>query len=273
MYTKKEKKSDLEQIDELMRAAKVLAFFIDDYQVVRPSEIGSSIMLAQAAKKYGAELFEFELKTQFRCSGSDSYLQWLDNALGIRETPTPILNHNEKMEFKIFDSPREMLNTIMKKNVEKKNSARMVAGFCWSWSEAKPDGTLVEDVVIGDFKMTWEAKNNSRFLAPNVPKAALWAYDENGVTQCGSIYTIQGFEFDYVGVIFGKDLIFSQKTKEWEGHPENSADKAVKRSKDDFIKLVKNAYRVLLSRGMRGVYVYFLDKGTRKYFESRIRTS
>ncbi len=272
-YTRRDQRSDLSQIEELIRVAKVSIFFIDDYQVVRPDEIGSTKMIKEMAVKFGSEIFDFELKTQFRCSGSDGYLNWIDDVFGIRETENHFLTETDKMEFKIFDSPKALHNAIKHKNSEKQNSARLVAGFCWPWSDANPDGTLKEDVIISDFRMTWEAKNDARKLAPGIPKAALWAHDPNGVNQVGSIYTIQGFEFDYIGVIFGPDLKYNPKTLSWEGYPENSADKTVKRSKQQFADLVKNTYRVLLTRGMKGCFVYFMDKNTEEFFKSRILKS
>jgi uncharacterized protein len=270
-FTPKAERSNKPQVEELIEAAKVSVFFIDDFQVVRPYEQGSTELIRATAKKYNAELFEFELKTQFRCSGSDGFLNWLDNALEIRETANTMLTKNEKMDFKILDSPQTLYEAVKKKNEEKPNSARMAAGFCWPWSNPNPDGSLVEDVVIGDFRMTWEAKNDMK-VAPGIPEARLWAYDPNGVNQMGSIYTIQGFEFDYVGVIFGDDLAWDPSTKTWVGKPENSADAAVKRDKANFAKYAKNAYRVLLTRGMMGCYVYFVNKDTENYFKSLIQT-
>ena len=176
---------------------------------------------------------------------------------------------------KIFDSPDELYAAIKRKNLEKPNSARIVAGFCWPWSDAKPDGTLVEDVVIGNFKMTWEGKSDATNLAPGVVKANVWAYDPRGVTQCGSIYTIQGFEFDYVGVIIGKDLIYDPTNKVYLGVKAGSADSAAKRGTTDeeFVQLVKNTYRVLLTRGMKGCYVYFMDKNMEQLFRSKIKNN
>ncbi len=270
-YTRKEDRSDIPQIDELIRAAKLSVFFIDDNQVVRPTEIGSSELIRLTAQKYNAQLEEFELTTQFRCSGSDNYLDWLDNLFQIRKTTHEQLSAKDKMGFKIFDSPQELYEVIQRRNLQKSNSARMVAGFCWPWSNTKPDGTLVEDVVIGDFKMTWEAKNDSPRLAPGVVKANLWAHDPQGVTQMGSVYTIQGFEFDYVGVVFGNDLIYDPSKGTWVGIKANSADPNIKRAKaDEFTKYLKNVYRVLLTRGMKGCYVYFLDKYTENYVRSKL---
>jgi hypothetical protein len=273
-FTPARLRTETPQVEELIRAAKVSIFFVDDYQVVRPEEIGNAKLIRETAKKFDADIFEFELKTQFRCSGSDGYLNWIDNTLEIRETANRILTKNEKMEFKIFDNPHALYAAIKAKNAEKPNSARLVAGFCWPWSDPNPDGTLKEDVVIGDFRMTWEAKNEAKKLAPGIPKAALWAYDPKGVNQVGSIYTIQGFEFDYVGVIFGKDLVYDWQNKRWIGQKQFSADPAIKRAKsvEDVTKYVKNVYRTLLTRGMKGVYVYFIDKDTEKFFKSRIET-
>ena len=145
----------------------------------------------------------------------------------------------------------------------------MTAGFCWEWSDPDANGNLLDDVVIGDFRRPWDAKNDVGKLAPGIPRAALWAHDPNGINQIGCVYTAQGFEFDYVGVIFGRDLVY-RSGQGWVGVKEESHDKTVKRSKEQFVDFVKNTYRVLLTRGMKGCYVYFMDDETRKYFESRV---
>ncbi len=108
------------------------------------------------------------------------------------------------------------------------------------------------------------------YLADGIPKSNLWAYDPNGINQIGCVYTAQGFEFDYAGVIFGNDLTYNFDEQTWKGNPENSADNIVKRSKNNFTELIKNTYRVLLSRGMKGCYIYFTDKDTERFFKSRI---
>jgi DUF2075 family protein len=271
-FTPSWQRSNIPQVEELIRVAKVSIFFVDEYQIVRPSEVGGIDMIKDAAMKFGvedSEIFDFELMTQFRCSGSDGYLSWVDNMLNIRDTANRVLTKNEKMEFRIFDSPQKLYEAIKKKNRENPNSARLVAGFCWPWSEPNQDGTLKDDVVIGDFQMPWEGKPGRR-LARGIPPAHWWAYDPNGVNQIGCIYTIQGFEFDYVGVVFGKDLVYDPRTKEWVGKPENSADSMVRGTRQDFVRYVKNVYRTLLTRGMRGCYVYFMDKDTETHFRSMI---
>ena len=272
-YTRREFKSDMPQAEELIRCSKVSIFFIDDYQVVRPAEIGNTQLIRDTAVKYNADIHEFELKTQFRCSGSDGFLNWIDDVLGVRDTANKSLTANEKMEFKIFESPTLLYEEIKAKNSVKPNSARLVAGYCWKWSDPKPDGTLVEDVMIGDFKIPWEGKEGKK-LAKGIPPWYLWAYDSNGVNQCGCIYTIQGFEFEYVGVIVGNDLVYDPQKKEWSAIKENSCDPMVKQAQgDDLVMYLKNIYRTLLTRGMKGCYVYFVDKDTERFFKSRIENT
>jgi uncharacterized protein len=127
----------------------------------------------------------------------------------------------------------------------------------------------VEDVVIGDYARPWNAKSDSGSLAPGIPKESLWAYDSGGVNQIGCVYTAQGFEFDYVGVIFGPDLVYVPEAADWKGDKTKSCDTVVKRSGDRFTQMVKNTYRVLLTRGMKGCYVHFMDKNTENFFRSR----
>lgn len=253
-------KSKNPQVDDLVRPAKLSIFFLDEYQVVRPYELGTVELIKNSASKFNADVYEFELKTQFRCSGSDSFLLWIENILDVKKSEKQFLTKEDRMEFKIVSSPHELKKIIDEKNREKKNCARLVAGFCWPWSKPRPDGTLVDDVVIGDFKMPWERKN--QFWK--------WATEDEGMEQVGTVYTAQGFEFDYIGVIFGNDLAYDPNKKEWISKPENSHDLMVKRNNKKLTKHLKNVYRVLLSRAHKGVYVYFMDKNTEIFFKSKI---
>lgn len=251
-------KSKLPQIEDLIRPAKVSIFFIDENQVVRPSEKGSIKMIQDAASKFGASLHHYELTTQFRCSGSDAYLQWLDKVLGVRQSE--FADFDTKMEFKIFDNPVTMMDEIRLKNRDNPNSARIVAGFCWPWSEPRADGTLVNDVVVDNLSLPWEHKKD--FWR--------WAHHPIGMEQVGTVYTAQGFEFDYIAVIFGKDLVWDPVNKIWKAQPEYSYDKMLKRNNPEILRHLKNVYRVLLSRAHKGVFVHFLDKGTEDYFREQI---
>jgi hypothetical protein len=268
-FTKNSNKSKLPQIEELLRASKAVVFFIDDKQVVRPNEIGSVEYIKEHAGKNNSRIFEYELEAQFRCSGSDAFVNWVNNTLGISRTANVLWEGKEGFEFKIFDSPFALESAIKEKVIEG-YKGRVTAGFCWKWSLPNAGGTLINDVVIGDYSRPWNAKPEARRLAPGIPKAQLWAHDPRGIDQIGCIYTAQGFEFDYVGVIIGKDLRYNFDRNTWEGYRDQSYDTVVKRSGDKFINLVKNTYRVLLTRGMKGCYVHFMDKDTERFIRSRI---
>ncbi len=268
-FTPRTQRIDRPQIEELINVSKVAVFFIDDDQIVRPGEIGSVKHITEYAIKNNCKLFEYELEAQFRCNGSDAFVNWVNNTLAIKKTANILWDQGEAFDFKIFEDPLELEKSIRVK-VKEGFTGRMTAGFCWPWSNPNSDGTLVHDVVIGDYHRPWNAKPEARILAPNIPKSNVWAYDKNGIDQIGCIYTAQGFEFDYAGVIFGKDLVYNFDKQTWEGHSKESADGIVKRSKDQFVDLVKNTYRVLLSRGLKGCYVYFMDKDTERFFKSRM---
>jgi hypothetical protein len=256
-------------VRELLDAAKVSVFFIDDRQIVRPNEIGSTEHIQKYAAEIGAEISEHELEVQFRCAGSDGFLNWIDNTLGIRRTANIIWDGADGFDFRIFPSPEDLEDAI-RERAAFGLTARVAAGFCWPWSPPRADGTLVEDVVIGEYRRPWDAKPGSSHLAPGIPSASLWATDPNGINQIGCVYNIQGFELDYVGVIWGRDLRYDLDRQVWVGDKGESADSVVKRSKEKFVDLVKNTYRVLLSRGMKGCYVYFMDKDTERFVRSRI---
>jgi DUF2075 family protein len=269
--TAKAKRTGRPQVDELIEAAFVSVFFIDDLQVVRPGEVGSAELIREAAARAEAELKEYELEAQFRCGGSDSFIGWVENTLGLRKTADVLWDGDEEFDFDIVNSVEELHALIESKN-RGGSTARLVAGFCWPWSKPNTDGTLVDDVVIGGFSMPWNAKPDSGRLAEGIPKSDFWAADPGGIKQVGCVYTAQGFEFDYAGVIFGRDLVY-RFGEGWVGQPEFSHDRVVKsavKSEDaDFTELVKQTYRVLLTRGLKGCYVFFEDEETRDFVLSR----
>ena len=219
-FTPKAKRTDLPQVDELIKAAKTTVFFIDDYQTVRPNEVGSTQRILEAADRNGADVSAFELDTQFRMSGSKAFLTWVDHTLGLTEAATPTWDaDNETFDFRIVDSV-EQLDALIRTKADEGHSARLTAGFCWPWSNPEADGTLVNDVKVGAWQMPWNAKPDAGRLAPGIPPSNFWASDPNGLDQVGCVYTAQGFEFDYVGVIWGRDLRWDPATTDLDRRPE-----------------------------------------------------
>ena len=272
-FTPKAKRTDIPQVDELIQAAKTTVFFIDDEQTVRPNEVGSTQRILEAADRNGADVSTFELETQFRLAGSSAFLQWVDGMLGIAPSPQPTWDPDrETFDFRIVDSV-EQLDALIRSKADEGHSARLTAGFCWPWSNPNPDGTLVNDVKVGNWQMPWNARPDAGRLAPDIPPSNFWASDPNGINQVGCVYTAQGFEFDYVGVIWGRDLRWDPTTNDWIGDSSESYDSIVKRSGDRFTDLVKRTYRVLLTRGLKGCYVSFDDRETRLVVEGSIRST
>jgi DUF2075 family protein len=266
------RRSSKPQVREILDAAKVGVFFIDDRQIVRPNEIGSTRHIRQHAEAVNAQISEYELEVQFRCSGSDGFVNWIDNTLGVRKTANVLWDGSDGFDFRIVASVEELEGAI-RQRADSGFTARVAAGFCWPWSEPRQDGTLVDDIVIGNYRRPWDAKPGNRRLAPGIPPASLWATDPNGINQIGCVYNIQGFELDYVGVIWGRDLRYDFDRQEWVGDKTQSADSVVKRSKQQFVDLVKNTYRVLLSRGLKGCNVFFMDRDTERFVRSRMETT
>lgn len=261
---------DRPQIDELLSVSRVSVFFIDDLQAVRRNEIGDSEWIERLARERGAEVHDHRLEIQFRCGGSDGFVRWLENTLAIRRTANALWVGDPSFEFEIVDSPAE-LDSMVRARADEGHTARLVAGYCWPWSDPTDDGQLHDDVQLDGWSRPWNARPDAGRLAPGIPKSHLWAREPGGIDQVGCIYTAQGFEFDYVGVIFGGDLVYRPR-QGWVGRREFSKDGGLKRgtSEEDFTALVKNTYRVLLSRGLKGCYVYFTDERTRDFVESRI---
>ncbi len=261
------------QIMDIIRSSKTLVFFLDDKQVVRPGEIGSSTQIKQTAIENGYDLHEVHLKAQFRCAGSDGFINWVSDVLGIEETANPMWIKDPDFSFEIVSDVNE-LDAKIRAQVRTQCTGRLMAGYCWDWTK-DPDenGQLKSDVKIGDFERPWNAHNDAKGLARDVPKASFWAFQPGGIDQVGCIYTAQGFEFDYAGIIFGNDLVYRFDLGKWIVIRENCKDPMVKKEQDDekLASYLKNTYRVLLTRAQKGCYVYFLDSETEKFIKSRMR--
>lgn len=270
-YTKAENRTNLPQIDTIIRAAKITVFFIDDRQAIRGVEIGSSSLIREAAKRWNAKVEECELKSQFRCNGSDNYLNWLEQVL--YNHPVTSRFEEEDFDLQLMDSPQEMYESLVIQNNKPGQTARIMAGFCWPWSTNVINGDLVKDVQIGDFAMPWETSDKVVFkqLTQKYPKWYEWAYKPEGIKQVGCIYTAQGFEFDYAGVIIGSDLKYDVEQHKVITDKTACKDPVLRRNVSEanmtFDDFVRNIYRVLMSRGMKGCYVYVCDDNLRNYMK------
>jgi len=263
-YTPASLRTDLTQAQALMRAAKVCVFFIDDHQKIRGPEIGDVDMFRQTAESAGVKVEEVQLTSQFRCNGSDNYLDWIEDLLYNEEITHKF--SKDEFDFKVYDSPRKMYDDIVIENNKEGQTARIVAGFDWPWSsKLDENGELVKDVQIGDFAMPWETHMNITKPPKDYVQWYEWAYKESGIKQVGCIYTAQGFEFDYIGVIIGPDLYLDDNGK-IAVNTKAVKDPVLLRG-GDIEKFVRNIYRVLMTRGMKGCFVYCCDKKLSDYLK------
>ena len=271
----RKKVRDVSQIDGLIVAARVLVVFIDDKQAIRKNEIGNTGMVREAASRNGADISEVTLSSQFRCGGSDNYLDWIDQVLYNR--PVTVRVDRDEYALHFFKTPDEMYRELLRHQNEG-YSARLTAGFCWPWSNYldPATGSLVRDVVIGDFAMPWETHYDIKGNPPaGYVKYYEWAYVPNGINQIGCIYTAQGFEFDYCGVIIANDLMYRSSDDSLVTNASACQDPTLKNMKTGKVypgydEYVRNIYRVLLSRGMKGTYVYCCDSKVRDYLERKL---
>lgn len=262
------------QIEEIIRSAKVSVFFIDEHQQVSLNDIGSIESIYDALLKVSDENADVngirpftwnvrthELKSQFRCSGSDEFLNWLDHLLQY-DNLLPISLRSGAYDIRLFEDPREMFNKIKQLN-RSRNKARVVAGYCWQWLSKKDP--KVHDIVFPEFRFKKQWNFNGQ---------QDWAIREGSVDQVGCIHTCQGLEFDYCGVIIGDDLICKDGKIMVNPSKRATDDFSIRgwrKIKDSEIgqhrlrNIIKNTYRTLMTRGMKGCFLYVVDKELHDY--------
>lgn len=256
------------QIKEIIHASRCSVFFIDESQRVTTSDIGSVEEIEKWAKMEHSEVFRMELISQFRCNGSDGYLAWVDDVLQIRDTANYDLEGID-YDIRICDSPMEMEHIILEKN-SIRNRARILAGYCWNWPKATRNDVNYHDIKIGDYGISWNLDGGDAF-----------AINPDSVHEAGCIHTSQGLEFDYVGVIIGDDMRYEngeiitdyskraktdQSMKGIKGIAKNNPQEADRLADE----IIKNTYRTLMTRGMKGCYVYCTDSKLSEYLKERL---
>jgi len=257
------------QIKEIINASKFSIFFLDEDQRVTLKDIGQKDEIIKWAHLSNASITELELNSQFRCNGSDGYLAWLDNTLQIRETVNQDLSGVD-YDFRVLDNPAELRDLIVEKN-NINNRARLVAGYCWKWPSKKDFNAYDIEFPEYDFRMKWNLSEDG----------STWIISPKSVNEVGCIHTCQGLEVDYIGVIIGDDLIVRNGVVITDASKRASSDNSVKgykklmkenpeEAKEQLDLIIKNTYRTLMTRGMKGCYVYCVDEETREWFKNGI---
>lgn len=255
------------QIKEIINASKVSVFFIDEDQIVTTADFGSIEEIKKQANILGSKIIygdDYKLVSQFRCNGSDGYLSFLDDVLEIRETAN-YDGFDLDYDVKLYDSPTKMKEDLRTLN-EINNKSRMIAGYTYNWNSKKKENSHLYDIVLkDDFKAQW-----------NFNSTTTWAIDKESFDQVGCIHTSQGLEFDYVGIIIGKDLIYRNGHILTDFNERARTDQSLKGIKitenyELADKIIRNTYKTLLSRGQKGCYIYCEDEELSNYLKQRLK--
>lgn len=256
------------QVKECIAASLLSIFLLDEDQAVTTKDIGSIEEISRWCNELGSKLVikdETKLISQFRCNGSDTYIQFLDEILQRHEESIAVDLSDLNFEFKVFDKPEEMRDALRKINLEN-NKSRMVAGYCYDWNVKYHRGDW--DIILGDkFKAKWNLENDK-----------VWAINPKSFEEVGCIHTAQGLEFDYVGVLIGRDLTYNPLTRLIETHREaistDDNSSGIRLAEPEKAhQLILNTYKTLLTRGQQGCFVYCEDPELRKYIRSKLKPS
>ncbi len=252
------------QVKECINASMFTIFLIDEDQRITTKDIGSVDEIKFWAGKLGSQVIineDTKLISQFRCNGSDQYLQLVDNILQTGEFVD--LNLSElNYDIRVFTDPNELRDELRKKN-DIANKARMVAGYCYDWN-VKFGRSEFDIILDGGFEAKW-----------NLVGDDIWAINPKSFEEVGCIHTAQGLEFDYVGVFIGRDIIFDPvsgcvKTNKYMISKDDKTS-GIRTSSDEIAeKLIKNTYKTLLTRGQKGCFIFCEDNELGKYIKAMI---
>ena len=253
------------QVKECINASLLTVFMLDEDQAVTTKDIGSVQEISKWCLELGSTIImreETKLTSQFRCNGSDAYIQFIDNLLQRNKERLSVPLSELNYDFRIFDDASSMRDALREKNAIN-NKARIVAGYCYDWDVKNHRGD-VDIELPGGFQAKW-----------NLATDKIWAINPRSFEEVGCIHTAQGLEFDYVGVLIGKDLTYDKATGRVEtnksaiSRDDNSS--GIRGASDaDARRLIINTYKTLLTRGQKGCYVYCEDEALRDYFKAMV---
>ncbi len=252
------------QIKECIQSSLFTVFLIDEDQQITTKDIGSVSEIKQWAKTLGSHVTinkETVLHSQFRCNGSDQYIQLINNILQNGEY-IPVDWDEMNFDIRVFDDPNELRNELREIN-HVNNKARIVAGYCYDWNVKNKRGE--DDIVLKNgFKAQWNLENDK-----------IWAINPKSFEQIGCIHTAQGLEFDYVGVLIGRDLSYDPLSgfivTDQAKISKDDKSSGIRTAKPDVAeRLIKNTYKTLLTRGQKGCFIYCEDEALGRYINGCI---
>ncbi len=244
------------QLDWIKKCSRYQVLFYDPLQSIKGSDIQRDNF-----NEYIKDSRKYMLTTQMRCEGGNSYTDYLTAVFECTcESPKRIDNY----DFRIFDDVDDMVQSI--KHLDSKiQLCRNVAGYSWEWvsqgiSLKEIKERNLEDIHIGNYKYIWNRSTEG------------WILKDDAINEIGSIHTVQGFDLNYVGVIFGEEIDYNPESNSMMIDRSKFFDKNVKNSTDDeqLKTFVINTYKVLMTRGIKGCYIYCCNENLREYLRKFI---
>ena len=259
------------QLEWVLKSAKHVVLFYDQNQSVKSSDI-THFEYQNTLNKYGVNIRNHKLETQMRCEGGDDYIKYVKDIMTCQRRKRESI---ENYDFLIFDDVDYLVETVRKKDKEM-GLCKTVAGFSWEWKtkqKKKPKDTmecydtLVKagefDILIENHKYIWNLTNED------------WISRLDSRYTIGCIHTSQGYDMNYVGVIFGEEIDYDPRTNSIVVDLSKYMDKKVKAGTDESVlkELIINTYTTILARGIKGCYVYACNRRLRKYLKEYIATA
>ena len=243
------------ELDWIMMCSRNQILFRDELQTVRPCDIPGQDFL-RIIDSYGKHSITSALSTQWRCSGGNDYIEYLKNIFACKQQEFCAI---QNYDIKLYCDCDEMIRDIQQKEREL-GLCRVAAGFAWPWKAKKEKkGQVINDVKIQGHEYHWNRTDKN------------WITSDNAINEIGCIHTVQGYDLNYAGIIIGEDLKYNSKTNEIYADKSCYFDQQGKSGvafiPGALLEYISNIYLTLLTRGIKGTYIYVCNDELREYFK------
>lgn len=240
------------ELDWLMECSENIIMFRDELQTVRPCDIDAEDFNRITSKDYPASTYYSELETQWRCKGGKDYIDYLRDILSCRQEGKQIIKN---YDVKLYNNCADMVEDIKRLDKEE-GLCRVVAGYAWPWERKNPDKYTID---IQGHKYRWNRVYDN------------WIQTDTAINEIGCIHTTQGYDLNYTGVIIGEDIKYDPDTNRIYAVKQNYYDQqgksGVADNQEALLSYLTNIYMTLMTRGIKGTYIYVCDNELKKYFE------
>ena len=243
------------QLDWIINSSKYQLFFYDSEQSIKPADVRKESFDKIKGQNDASQITLF---SQMRSEGKNDYITFVDNLLKEKLDNNITIFNNPNYELVLFDDLSLMMERLQKMENEY-GLCRSMSGYSWPWV-SKTDANL-PDAIIDGVKMFWNRQSID------------WINSTTDVTEMGCIHTVQGYDLNYSGVIFGKEITYDKNSKKIKVIKNNYHDikgKQALENEDELLKYIVKIYKTMMYRGIKGTYIYVCDRDLREYFEKHI---